>query len=149
VHFTAEVRQQLARIAEGDYEDSVDVIGEVRATDLDGYSFALREDDGNKVKGYFEAEQESLFTEALRDHAVRRLRVSGVGEFSGATGKLKSIRRVATIQPVNIAERPYESSSVPILEAITKIASAVPDDEWEKVPQDGARNHDRYLYGRK
>jgi hypothetical protein len=60
VHFTAGVREQLARIAEGDYEDSVDIVGEVRATDLDGFSFALREDDGNKVRGYFEAEQESI-----------------------------------------------------------------------------------------
>jgi hypothetical protein len=91
----------------------------------------------------------SLFTEALRDHAVRKLRVSGVGEFSGASGKLKTIRRVASIQPVTVVEHPHEPSEMPIWETINKIASEVPDSEWEKVPQDSARNHDRYLIGRK
>lgn len=47
------------------------MVGEVRAADLDGLGFALREDDGNRTRGYLAAEQETLFTEALRDHAVR------------------------------------------------------------------------------
>ncbi len=147
VRFNSEVREKLARIAEGDYEDSVEIIGEVRATDLDGYSFALREDDGNKVKGVFAPDQEALFTEALRDHAVRRLRVSGVGEFSGITGRLKIVRKVTNLSPVNVEEPTFDGSVPPIWEKITKIASEVPESEWEKLPQDGARNHKRYLYG--
>jgi len=147
VRFTQELRDRLGRIAEGDYEDSVDVVGEVRAADLDGFSFALREDDGNKTKGYFAPEQETLFTEALRDHAVRRLRVIGVGEFSGATGRLKMIRRVTDLRPVNVDEVKYDASVPPIWETLNDIAAQVPEKAWDKLPRDGARNCRRYLYG--
>jgi len=148
VRFTQEVREQLSRIAEGDYEDTVDIVGEVRAADLDGFSFALREDDGNKVRGYFAAEQEVLFTEALRHHAVRRLRVVGVGEFSGATGRLKVIRKVTDLQPVNIEETRYDASAPPIWETLSDIAAAIPKKELDNLPRDGARNYHRYLYGK-
>lgn len=147
VRFTQELRGRLSRIAEGDYEDSVDVVGEVRAADLDGFSFALREDDGNKIRGFFAAEQETLFTEALRDHAVRRLRVIGVGEFSGASGRLKVIRKVTDLRPVSVDGLVYDSSVPPIWETIGKLASDVPAAEWKKLPQDGARNLDSHLYG--
>jgi hypothetical protein len=149
VHFTQEVGEQLARIAEGDYEDSVDIVGEVRATDLDGFSFALREDDGNKARGYFVPEQEVLFTEALRDHAVQRLRVVGVGEFSGTTGRLKVIRKVKDLRPVSIQGASFDASAPPIWEALSGIASQVPEEAWDKLPRDGAKNFRRYLYGSK
>lgn len=146
VRFTPEVRERLVRIAEGDYEDSVEIVGEVRATDLDGFTFALREDDGNKVRGYFVPEQEALFTESLRDHVVRRLRVSGVGEFSGATGRLKVVRKVTGLEPVSVEDRTYDSSVPPIWETIGKLASDIPDTEWDKLPRDGAKNYHRFLH---
>ena len=146
VRFTQEIREQLSRIAEGDYEDSVDIAGEIRAADLDGFSFALREDDGNKTRGFFAAEQETLFTEALRDHAVRRLRILGTGEFSGATGRLKMVRKVADLKPVSVEGIVYDSSVPPIWEVIGKLASEVPPDEWDKIPRDGARSLYSHLY---
>lgn len=149
VRYTQGIKACLARVAEGDYEDSVDIVGEIRAADLDGFSFALREDDGNKTKGFFAAEQETLFTEALRDHAVRRLRILGTGEFSGATGRLKVIRKVADLKPVSVEGMVYDSSVPPIWEVIGKLASEVPPAEWDKVPRDGARNLDSHLYGTK
>ena len=147
VRFTPEIRERFARIAEGDYEDTVEIVGEVRATDIDGFSFAMREADGNKVRGYFSPDQEALFTEALRDHTVQRIRISGVGEFSGATGRLKVVRQVTSLQSVTADEKSYDTSAPPIWETIGEIAAEVPMSEWEKVPSDGARNHDRYLYG--
>jgi len=147
VRFTPEIREQLLRVAEGDYEDSILVVGEVRAADLDGCSFALKEDDGNKVKGFFMPEQEVLFTEALRDHAVRRLRISGTGEFSGATGKLKVVRRVNTLEPVSVEDRTHDSSAPPIWETIGKLAAEVPEAEWDKLPRNGSEHYRRYLRG--
>lgn len=147
VRYTTEVKSLLGRIAEGDYEDAVDIVGEVRAADIDGATFALREDDGNKVRGYFAPEQEMLFTEALRDHAERRLRVIGVGEFSGVTGRLKIIRTVSDLRPSAATGPGFDASAEPIWKTLADIAAAVPQTEWDKVPRDGARNLRRQLYG--
>jgi hypothetical protein len=54
----------------------VELRGEVRAADLDGRQFSLRLDDGTKVVAEFTAEQEQTITEALREHASRRLRLN-------------------------------------------------------------------------
>lgn len=147
VRYTQEVKARLIRVAEGDYEDSVDIVGEIRAADVDGFSFALREGDGNKVRGVFAPEQEVLFTEALRDHAERRLRVIGVGEFSGSTGQLRSIRKVTDLRPAAVEGHKYDTSVRPIWETLSDISSQVPNEEWDKLPRDGARNFRRYLYG--
>ncbi len=35
----------------------------------------------------------------------------------------------------------------PIWEVIAEISASVPDEEWAKLPADGAEQHDHYLYG--
>ncbi len=35
----------------------------------------------------------------------------------------------------------------PIWETVAEMGAAIPDEEWAKVPRDGARNLDHYLYG--
>ena len=40
-----------------------------------------------------------------------------------------------------------KKDSRPIWEVIAEISSQVPDEEWAKLPVDGAENHDHYLYG--
>jgi hypothetical protein len=35
----------------------------------------------------------------------------------------------------------------PIWEIITELSAQVPMEEWEKLPTDGAEQHDHYLYG--
>ncbi len=40
-----------------------------------------------------------------------------------------------------------KKDSRPIWEVITEISGQVPDEEWAKLPVDGAENHDHYLYG--
>ena len=41
----------------------------------------------------------------------------------------------------------FDPSAKPIWEIIEEIGAAVPAEEWDKVPTDGARNLDHYLYG--
>lgn len=43
-------------------------------------------------------------------------------------------------------KRPRENVR-PILEIITELSAQVPMEEWEKLPSDGAEQHDHYLYG--
>ncbi len=40
-----------------------------------------------------------------------------------------------------------KKDSRPIWEVIAEISSRVPDEEWAKLPTDGAENIDHYLYG--
>ncbi len=127
------------------YRDPIEIIGEVRGTDLDGLKFMLRLADGRKVPGHFEPDQEQVVLEALNEHAKRRLRVIGEGEFSPDDGSLLQITIVHSVELIEpevpaIAERP-------IGERLAAIGAAVPADAWNDVPTDLATNVDRYLYG--
>ena len=46
----------------------------------------------------------------------------------------------------NHETRPRENVR-PIWEIITELSAQVPMEEWEKLPSDGAEQHDHYLYG--
>ncbi len=35
----------------------------------------------------------------------------------------------------------------PIWEEFAEIAASIPDEEWAKLPADGAEQHDHYIYG--
>ena len=61
--------EQLAYDSDGRYEDAVDVLGEVRAVDLDGCSFYLRLKDGSRIPGEFlPQEQKARLLDALHGH---------------------------------------------------------------------------------
>ena len=38
-------------------------------------------------------------------------------------------------------------SARPLWEIVEEISSQIPIEEWEKLPTDGAEQHDHYLYG--
>ena len=147
VRYTSKVRQRIISFLEPVYEDVIDITGEVRLADLDGCNFALRKDDGRKVPGKFDPEQEALITEALRDHATSRLRVRGVAEFSRPDGALKRIVRIEDIHPSHPGEPQYDPSVKPVWEVVAEIGAQVSEDEWTKVPTDLSKNLDHYLYG--
>ena len=42
---------------------------------------------------------------------------------------------------------PQSTETRPIWEIITELSAQVPMEEWEKLPSDGAEQHDHYLYG--
>jgi hypothetical protein len=125
----------------------VHLIGEVRATDLDGLRFTLRLSDGRKVIGRFRPEHETVVLDALGEHASRQMRVIGVGEYAPEDGALKQIVNVERIELVG-PELPSESD-IPIWERLASIGAAVPEDAWDNVPTDLSVNVDHYLYGKK
>ncbi|MBV8752209.1 MAG: hypothetical protein JO328_05040 [Hyphomicrobiales bacterium] len=128
------------------HRKKVDLIGEVRGTELDGQKFVLRLDSGRKVSGRFHPEQEPLILEALSGHLSRRLQVIGVGQF-GEDGNLEQIVQVSEAKLVPL--EPELSDEVPIWERIIALGKNEPDATWEAVPPDLAESVDHYLHGRK
>jgi hypothetical protein len=144
--YSARERERLLHVAKAGYEDIVDLKGEIRAADLDGNNFTLKLADGTKVLGKFSTQQETVITNALREHASRWLHVRGNGEFL-ATGALKRIVSVKDMEVQIAGDKPFDQSVRPIWEVIEEIGASVPAGEWDKVPTDGAINLDHYLYG--
>jgi hypothetical protein len=139
-------RRNSAFKKQNDRKKHVELRGEVRAADLDGRQFSLRLDDGTKIVAKFTSEQEDRITEALRDHASRRLRLKGSAEVA-AGGKIKRVASVESlaVEPVEAA-KPVAGGK-PIWEVVLEIGASVPAEEWAKVPTDAARNLHHYLYG--
>jgi hypothetical protein len=144
---TPETRDRLERWRERVYEDAVDLIGEVRAADLDGRKFVLRMENDLKVRGEFLPEQESLVTLALREHESRRLRVKGRAEHSHPDGALKRFTQVDVIDPLPVDYAEFDKTVRPIWEIVAEMGAEIPEEEWAKVPNDLALNHNHYLYG--
>jgi hypothetical protein len=127
------------------YTDIVDFTGEVRAVDLGG-TFTLKLDNGSKIPGRFNADQEMVVTEALQEHTSRRLRVSGIAEFQPG-GEIKSIIKIRSLTIQSAGEPAFHAQARPVWEVVAELGSQIPAKEWEKVPSDAARNLKHYLYG--
>jgi Arc/MetJ-type ribon-helix-helix transcriptional regulator len=56
--------------------------------------------------------------------------------------RLNQEQSQATASPAD-ASQPRK----PIWERILERSAAIPDEEWDKVPVDGAEQHDHYIYG--
>jgi hypothetical protein len=130
------------------HRELLELEGEVRAADLDQRSFSLRLDDGRMLVAQFAPEQEEAITEALRERATRRLRFRGRGEMASN----RKIKRITSVESVSVeaelsgtAKRTLAAK--PLWEVALEIGASVSDQEWAKVPKDGARKLHHYLYG--
>ncbi len=139
-------RKTPALNRQNNHKKHIELRGEVRAADLDGRQFSLRLDDGTKIVAKFTAEQEDRITEALRDHASRRLRLKGRAEVAG-TGKIKRVASVEALAVEPVEPPEPASSSKPIWEVALEIGASVPNEEWAKIPADLSKNLHHYLYG--
>ena len=50
------------------------------------------------------------------------------------------------VTPAALQEAPTLSQT-PIWEEILELTADIPDEEWNKLPVDGAEQHDHYIYG--
>ncbi len=130
----------------GNHKEHIELRGEVRAADLDGRQFSLRLDDGTKIVAKFTSEQEDCITEALREHASRRLRLKGRAEVA-PSGKIKRVASVDSLTVEPTQARKPAAGAKPIWEIALEIGASVPEEEWAKVPRDLAKNLHHYLYG--
>ena len=136
----------LSKPVEEPREGPVDITGEVLEADIRQRRFQVWRDENTCINVEFTPAQEDVVTHALRDHETVRLRVIGRGQLS-STGELKGIKAVEDLQIRPTAEMTYDASAPAIEAVLQKLASEVPDEEWERLPTDLIDNLDHYLYG--
>jgi len=144
--YTPAARERLSAWMDQPYDDLVDLAGTVTMARVSKPRMSLLLNDGNEVEAVFAPEHEDVVTTALKQHATAKLRVQGRGQFSGL-GKLLRLTEVSQILLLPEGETPYDYSAKPIWEAIDEIIATIPPEEFEKVPRDGAEQHDHYIYG--
>jgi hypothetical protein len=146
--FTRETRARVERMLEAVYEDRVDIVGEVRAADVDQRNFAIRDASGTKIPARFQIAHEAEITDALRDHSSCRLHIVGQGEFSARDGGLRRVIRVDVLERRPAEEDgEYDDSVPPLWQSVIALGASLPPEEWDTVPSDLASNLDRHLYG--
>ena len=61
---------------------------------------------------------------------------------------LKQEQEQAQAKPSSAGQQPPASRShKPIWEVFQEISASIPEEEWAKLPVDGAEQHDHYIYG--
>ena len=139
-------RARLAVFDERPYVSNTDIMGEVLEADVRQGRFQIWRDERTCVTVSFSPQQEVHVTDALKNHESVRLQVQGKGEFS-PSGKLLRITHVEDIRQHPAGELPYDSSARPIEDVLAELASEIPQEDWNKLPNDLIDNLDHYLYG--
>jgi len=144
-YLTLTHRRKLETLSETPHEDHVEITGEVFETDVKKGRFQLATGEDTIATVVFTPEQEDRVTTALKEHKTVRMYVKGSGEFS-AQGKLLRVPRVSELRLTADGET-YDRSAQPIEELLSDLAKEIPQEEWDKLPDDLNDNLDHYLYG--
>jgi hypothetical protein len=144
-YLTLAHRRKLETFSEKPHEDHVEITGEVFETDVKKGRFQLWSGEETIVTVIFTPEQEDQVTTALKEHRTVQMFVKGSGEFS-TQGKLLRILRVDELR-LTKDEETYDRTARPIEEVLSDLAKEIPQEEWDKLPNDLNDNLDHYLYG--
>lgn len=128
------------------FEETVDVAGEVLEADVRQRRFQLWIDDHNHVSVSFSESQEGQVTTALKDHKTVRMKVRGRGELS-PQGELVGVTEVERLEIQPAVEAAFDRTARPIEDILEELASEVPQSAWDRLPGDLTDNLDHYLYG--
>jgi len=144
-----DVVRKLAEEAQRDWEDVVEICGEVTMAGLrqDGGVARIRV-EGRTVEIRFSPEQEKTITGALHEHERVRLRLRGRGLFGPPGGCLKKVVMVDSLESLDAESAESSPPTESIWQLAEEIRRDVPDGVWDQVPRDGAANLDHYLYGK-
>ena len=138
-------RKKLEKFIETPHEDSIEISGEVFEADIKKGRFQLWSGDDIAVTVVFTIEQEEQVTTALKEHKTARMFVTGMGEYS-PQGKLLRVSQVDELR-LTTAEIHYDNSARPIEDMLEELAKEIPQEEWDRLPDDLSNNLDHYLYG--
>lgn len=125
----------------------IEVVAKVQSMELDpgrNGSYKLQLEDGSTVRADFMGSQwEAL--ESLHRRGEFALKIVGEGDFDD-----DRLKRIVSID-LKKTERvwPPEDPEMPtLLHILNEIHKKFPQETWDNVPTDGAKNMHHYLYGR-
>ena len=146
--YTLKARARLAEWVGPTYEDKVDLVGEVRMANLGPGAFRLQiAETEAQVEGRFDATQEVLVLDALKNHRSVRLRVTGTAEFSTRDRQIKRLVRIDEVGLAPAEARAFDESAPPIWEQLARIGLEAPPGTWDAVPADLSTRIDEIVYG--
>jgi hypothetical protein len=146
--YTPKARAALAQWVGPTYEDKVNLVGEVRMANLGPGAFRLQVmDTGAQVEGRFDATQEALVLDALKNHRNVRLCVTGTAEFSTRDRQIKRLVQVDEVRLAPATAGSFDESVPPIWEQLAKIGMEAPAGTWDAVPADLSQRIDEVVYG--
>lgn len=145
VRLTVVNRQRLEKQIETSHQNLVDISGEVFEADVKQGRFQILMENGTKVAVVFNPDQEERVTTALKEHKTVKMLVKGMGEYT-PQGKLTRVSKVDELK-LSSSEKYYDRSAKPIEDLLRELAADVPQEEWDKLPNDLNDNLDHYLYG--
>ena len=138
---TRRAREALRSLIATSRRKEASISGRMMSTDVRRKRFRICLDDERRIPVAFAPGHASVVAEALGKSDSVRLRVRGDGQFA-PDGSLRKILRVDELDILS------EAASAPdIMEKMDRIFAKVPEDAWEKVPNDLSERHDHYIYG--
>jgi hypothetical protein len=137
---------RLAARCEAPYVSTVDVLGEVIEADVRHRKFQVWMPAGYPVNVAFSEAEEAAVTTALKEHAVVRLSIRGIGEFA-SDGRLRRITRLDDLTIVPVGEPRFDRTARSIEDELADLAAAVPAESWDALPADLSSHLDDYLDG--
>jgi hypothetical protein len=138
--------QRLYEYSEKPYEGPIDIVGEMLAADVRNRVFKIWTDDTTSISVDFSPDQEGAVTGILREHRTQRVRIRGTGQFDSA-GKLVKALAIDLWEAVGPEQLTLDSTARSIEDVISELAAEVPQEEWDRLPNDLSQNLDHYLYG--
>ena len=125
----------------------VAIVAEVKSMELDldhNGVYQLQLEDGSTVQADFTASQWA-YVESMHNHGKYSVKIVGEGDYAG--GQLRRIVSINLKKSHRII--PPEDPEMPtLLHVLAEIRKKYPEDIWDNVPTDGAKNMHHYLYGR-
>ncbi|MCY4128268.1 MAG: hypothetical protein OXG15_03370 [Gammaproteobacteria bacterium] len=127
------------------YEDSTSVVGEVFEVNVKNGTCRLF-DVINKlnVNVQYERTFEEQVTTALTQYRNQLLSIVGIGEFN-ERGRLLKLKNVSNVELKSDDAISSIQSHESITEYIDRTTREVPEEVWDELPRDLAKNHDAYI----
>ncbi len=127
------------------HDGHIEATGEVLEADVRRKRFELWINGKTKLSVPFSEDQEADVTTALKEHETLRLWVKGPADFS-PKGELERLKSVDRMKLCPVGETPFDDSARPIGEVLEELAREVPQEEWDRLPEDLIDNLDHYIY---
>ena len=139
-------RAWLTSRLDRDYEDDLDVIGRVLSVDVEKKTLAIQTDQDRRIEIGYAADQEQEAIGALSAYRTAQIRLRG--EFIRApNGDLRKMTKLLGLDFFPEGQPQRDPNAPSIEDRIAELARGVPDEEWEKLPEDLSQRLDYYLYG--